>query len=78
MIPLKSNADESLEGAPSVEKVVVVRRTGTADDLMQPGRDIWWHELIEGQPLKCEAEPMDSEDILYLLYTSGTTGSQRV
>ena len=77
VIPLKRNADESLEGAPTVEKVVVVRRTGTADELMQAGRDIWWHELIEGQPLKCEAEPMDSEDILYLLYTSGTTGKPK-
>ena len=77
VLPLKRNADESLVGAPSVEKVVVVRRTGTADELMQAGRDIWWHELIEGQPLKCEAEPMDSEDILYLLYTSGTTGKPK-
>ncbi len=77
VLPLKRNADDSLNGAPSIEKVVVVRRTGTADDLMQPGRDIWWHELIEGQPLKCEAEPMDSEDILYLLYTSGTTGKPK-
>ena len=77
VLPLKRNADDSLDGAPSIEKVVVVRRTGTADDLMQPGRDIWWHELIEGQPLKCEAEPMDSEDLLYLLYTSGTTGKPK-
>ena len=76
-VPLKRNADEALLGTPSVEKTVVVRRTGTADDMMQAGRDVWWHELIEGQPLKCEAEPMDSEDILYLLYTSGTTGKPK-
>ena len=76
-VPLKRNADEALLGTPSVENAVVVRRTGTADELMQSGRDIWWHELIEGQPLKCEAEPMDSEDILYLLYTSGTTGKPK-
>ena len=60
-----------------MEKMVVVRRTGTADDLMAPGRDVWWHELVAGQPLKCDAEPMDSEDILYLLYTSGTTGKPK-
>ena len=77
VVPLKQNADESLNGAPTVEKVVVVRRTGTADDLMVPGRDVWWHEIMEGQPLKCEAEPMESEDVLYLLYTSGTTGKPK-
>ena len=77
VVPLKRNADEALEGTPTVEKVVVVRRTGTADDLMKAGRDIWWDELIEEQPLKCEAEPMDSEDMLYLLYTSGTTGKPK-
>ena len=77
VVPLKRTADESLREAPSVESVVVVRRTGTADELMRSERDIWWHELIEGQPLKCEPEPMDSEDILYLLYTSGTTGKPK-
>ena len=77
VIPLKQNADDSLDGAPSVEKVVVLRRTGTADDKMVDGRDIWWHDLMDGQPMTCEPEPMDSEDMLFLLYTSGTTGKPK-
>ena len=48
VVPLKRSADEALEGAPSVETTIVVRRTGTADELMRPGRDIWWHDLVEG------------------------------
>ena len=77
IVPLKQNADDSLVGAPSVEKVVVLRRTESADDKMVDGRDIWWHDLMEGQPMTCEPEPMDSEDMLFLLYTSGTTGKPK-
>ena len=82
IVPLKQNADDSIsnesgDGAPSVEKVVVLRRTGSADDKMVDGRDIWWHDLMEGQPMTCEPEPMDSEDMLFLLYTSGTTGKPK-
>ena len=77
VVPLKHNSDDSLDGAPSVEKVVVLRRTGTADDKMVDGRDIWWHDLMEGQPMTCDPEPMDSEDMLFLLYTSGTTGKPK-
>ena len=77
IVPLKQNADDSLDGAPTVENVVVLRRTGTADDKMVYGRDIWWHDLMEGQPMTCEPEPMDSEDMLFLLYTSGTTGKPK-
>ncbi|CAI8034949.1 Acetyl-coenzyme A synthetase [Geodia barretti] len=74
---LKQNADESVEGDTPVEKVVVVRRTGHADDKMVDGRDVWWHDLVEDQPLTCEPEAMDSEDMLYMLYTSGTTGKPK-
>ena len=77
IIELKQNVDESLDGSPSIEKVVVVRRTGHADDRMVEGRDVWWHDLVADQPLTCEPEPMDSEDMLYLLYTSGTTGKPK-
>ena len=77
IVPLKKNADGSLDGAPTVEKVVVLRRTGSADDKMVDGRDMWWHDLMEGQPMTCEPEPMDSEDMLFLLYTSGTTGKPK-
>ena len=77
VVPLKQHADDSLDGAPSIEKVIVLRRTGTADDKMQPGRDLWWHELLDGQPQTCEPEWMDSEDMLFLLYTSGTTGKPK-
>ena len=55
----------------------MLRRTGTADDKMVDGRDIWWHDLMEGQPMTSEPEPMDSEDMLFLLYTSGTTGKPK-
>ncbi len=77
IVPLKQNADDSLDGSPSIERVVVLRRTGSADDKMVDGRDIWWHDLVEGQPQTCDPEPMDSEDMLYLLYTSGTTGKPK-
>ena len=77
IIPLKQNADASIAGDTPVESVVVVRRTQHADDLMQAGRDVWWHDLVSDQPLTCAPEPMDSEDMLFMLYTSGTTGKPK-
>ena len=71
-VPLKANADVALEATPSIEHVVVVRRTAAGIE-MRPGRDRWWHELMEGAPPERQPERMDSEALLYLLYTSGTT-----
>ena len=77
IIQLKQNVDEALTDAPSVEQVVVLRRTEHADDRMVDGRDVWWHDLVANRPMTCDPEPMDSEDMLYLLYTSGTTGKPK-
>jgi acetyl-CoA synthetase len=78
-VPLKRNADEALESSPTVKECIVLRRTG-GDVPMQDGRDLWWHELVEGRsadPASCPCEPVDSEDLLYLLYTSGTTAKPK-
>jgi acetyl-CoA synthetase len=73
---LKPAADEALADTPSIEHVLVVRR-GENDVEMTEGRDLWWHDVVPGQSTDCPAEPMDSEDLLYLLYTSGTTGKPK-
>jgi acetyl-CoA synthetase len=76
VVPLKQNADDGVADTPSIEKVVVLRRTGNEVPWTE-GRDVWWHDLVEGQSADCPPEAMDSEDLLYLLYTSGTTAKPK-
>ena len=74
--PLKENSDQALEDAPSVENVIVVKRTGDKVT-MQDGRDHYWDQLIDGASDECPAEEMDAEDPLYVLYSSGSTGKPK-
>jgi acetyl-CoA synthetase len=75
-VKLKEAVDQAMPGCPTVKNVLVYRRTGS-QVTMQPGRDHWWHELMETASADCPAEPLDSEHPLYLLYTSGTTGKPK-
>lgn len=78
-LPLKASADEALEETPSIEKVVVVRRGGGLNMPveMRAGRDHWYHELMANAAADCPPEAMEAEDLLYILYTSGTTGKPK-
>ncbi len=73
---LKANVDEALKKSPTVEKCIVLNRVGTEVE-MQPGRDLWWHELMAEASDDCPAEPLDSETPLFILYTSGSTGKPK-
>ncbi|PWT80546.1 MAG: acetate--CoA ligase, partial [Acidobacteria bacterium] len=75
-VKLKLAVDEALKQTPSVKACVVVKRTGSQIH-MEPGRDYWWHELMEAADADCTAEELDSEHPLYILYTSGTTGKPK-
>ena len=82
IVPLKRNTDKALEEVPSVKHVVVVQRRtggpiGEAYVEMQEGRDHWWHGLMQKAELDCPPEHMDAEDVLFILYTSGTTGKPK-
>ncbi|MFT6763900.1 MAG: acetyl-CoA synthetase [Candidatus Aldehydirespiratoraceae bacterium] len=76
VFPLKATADEACESAPTIEHVVVVKRGGN-DVTMAEGRDHWYHDLMDGVSTDCPAEPMEAEHLLFLLYTSGTTGKPK-
>ncbi|MEX2268237.1 MAG: acetate--CoA ligase, partial [Acidimicrobiia bacterium] len=76
IVPLKDTADAAVADCPSIEKVLVLRRT-EQDVPWTDGRDVWWHDLVAQQSTECPPEPMDTEDLLYLLYTSGTTAKPK-
>jgi acetyl-CoA synthetase len=77
VVALKQNVDEALKKTDRVKNVVVLKRVGSPGINWVEGRDVWWHELVEGQRTECPAEQMDAEDTLFVLYTSGSTGKPK-
>jgi acetyl-CoA synthetase len=75
-IPMKTNADKALAVCPSIEKCIVVKRTGN-EVPMQEGRDLWYEDVVANEPAECEPEWVDAEDPLFILYTSGSTGKPK-
>ncbi len=75
-IPMKANGDAAVVDCPSIDSVIVVRRTGDAVDF-DPSRDVWWHEAMANADDECPPEEMDAEDPLFILYTSGSTGQPK-
>ncbi len=76
VVPLKKAVDEAMDRTPSVDSVIVLNRTNSTVE-MKAGRDRWWHDLMADADADCPAEPLDSEHLLYILYTSGTTGKPK-
>ncbi len=74
--PVKHNVDEVMGDLPHLEHIIVVRSKGTACE-MRPGRDVWFHEIVAAAAAACPAEPMDAEDPLFILYTSGSTAKPK-
>jgi acetyl-CoA synthetase len=77
-MPLKAAVDEAVDQTTTIEHVLMVRRLGDAvETSVTEGRDVWWHDIVERQPAHCPPTPVDSEHMLYLLYTSGTTAKPK-
>ncbi len=76
VVPLKASTDEAVADCPSVEQVIVLQRTEN-EVSMVAGRDVWWHDLVSSQSDECPPEVMNAEDLLYILYTSGTTAQPK-